>query len=232
MFCLYRFTLWPYLFILPSFAGTFWFISSNCIVTFSSVVFSYFSRHVPAYFTCFIIFACFRSFLISISSRISNPSFNFFFCLWSLKESRFSHKLILLWYVHLSQWCFFVCVYVRSLFIFSFSILIVLHSMFLTDGKVVFCLFIILFKFFKSYFWLSYWVCSVLLRIVVFLFSEIGDSFRLNWFYLSVLGVSVCLNCLVSLFNFWGISSISRSENQPIFIIVLLGQRVFVLSKN
>ena len=61
----------------------------------------------------------------------------------------------------------------------------------------------------------------VLFGCVMFLFSEVGGLFWLDCFCLLILGVSdiVLLSC--SLFIFWCISSISRSENKPFFIIVL-----------
>ena len=135
----------------------------------------------------------------------------------------FSHKLILILhrFVHLIRLCFiFLRIDACTWFIFSVSLLIVLHSMFLSDGKIVFYLLIILFRFSKFIFYSSVSVCSVLFGVVVLLFSEIGDSFWLDCSCLSVLGVSdiVILSC--SLFAFWCISSISRWENQPIFIIV------------
>ena len=37
------------------------------------------SQRVPEFFLCFIILACFRSFLICVSSRISHPGFEFLF---------------------------------------------------------------------------------------------------------------------------------------------------------
>ena len=64
---------------LPSFASTFWFISSSCIVFFPCVAYSFLSEHVPAFFLCFIIFARFRGFLIRVSSRIFHPGFDFLF---------------------------------------------------------------------------------------------------------------------------------------------------------
>ena len=77
MFCLYCFTFCRYLFNLPPFASTFWFISSSFIVSFSSVVFSFLFLTIPASFFCFIIFACFCRFFISVSSRNSHPGFDF-----------------------------------------------------------------------------------------------------------------------------------------------------------
>ena len=65
--------------------------SSSGIVIFTCVAFSFQSQRVPAFFLCFIIFACCRRFLICVSSRISQPGFEFllvfffffvfFFCL-------------------------------------------------------------------------------------------------------------------------------------------------------
>ena len=97
--------------------------------------------------------------------------------------------------------------------------------MFRNDGKVVFSLFMILFKFSRFIICsfdsvsLMLFVCA-LLGCVAFPFSKVGSSFLLGYFCLSTLDVSGVL--LVScLFIFWCISSISRSENQPFFIIVL-----------
>ena len=61
----------------------------------------------------------------------------------------------------------------------------------------------------------------VLFGCVEFQFSEIGWSFRLDWFCLSVFGESDIVLVSCSLFIFWSISSIPRSKNQPFFIIVL-----------
>ena len=84
--------------------------------------------------------------------------------------------------------------------------------MFLSDDKVVFSPFIILFEFSSFIFCTCVSVCTDLFGCVAFLFSEVGDSFRLDCFCLSIHGVCVCdivlLSC--SLFIFWCISSISR----------------------
>ena len=48
--CLNCFTLYRYLFNLPSFASTFWYISSSCIIIFTCVAFSfrhYMSQRLP-----------------------------------------------------------------------------------------------------------------------------------------------------------------------------------------
>ena len=79
LFCLYCFTLCWYLFNLPSFANTFWFISSNCIVIFSSVAFSFLSLHVPAPFLCFIILVCLRRFFLNLRFQLNFPSWFWFF---------------------------------------------------------------------------------------------------------------------------------------------------------
>ena len=83
LFCLYYFSLCRYLFNLPSFANTFWFISSSWVFIFSCVAFSFLSLHVPASVLCFIILASFRRFfLIFVFSQISHPGFDFFFVIF------------------------------------------------------------------------------------------------------------------------------------------------------
>ena len=57
LFCLYCFTLCQYLFNLPSFASTFWFISSSCIVIFFVLLLSF----------CLYMFQC-LSFILSFWS--------------------------------------------------------------------------------------------------------------------------------------------------------------------
>ena len=111
-FCLYCFTLIRYLFNLPSFTSTFWFISSSCTVIFTSVAFSFLSQHVPAFFLYFITFACCRKFLICISSWISRLGFEFMF-LFLLGELQFFHRLI-----SLLTMIFFVEICVNNSFFF------------------------------------------------------------------------------------------------------------------
>ena len=82
LFCLYSFTLYIYLFNLPSFPSTFWFISSSFSFVFPCVAFYFLSQHVPAFFLCFIILVCFRKFFICVSIRISHPCFGLFFVLF------------------------------------------------------------------------------------------------------------------------------------------------------
>ena len=69
-------------------------------------------------------------------------------------------------------------------------------------------------------------LCSVLFGCVLFdcvafLFAEVGSSFPLDCLCLLIIGVSdiVLLSC--QLFILWCISNISKSENQPFFIVVL-----------
>ena len=62
LFCLYCFTLCRYPFILPSFASTFWYISSSCFAIFSFITFFFLFLHVPASFLRFTILTCFRRF--------------------------------------------------------------------------------------------------------------------------------------------------------------------------
>ena len=66
--------------------------------------------------------------------------------------------------------------------------------MFLNDGKVVFSLFIILFKFFRFIFCSCDSVCSGLVGCAVFgwvgfLFSEVGGPFRMGCFCLLIIDV-------------------------------------------
>ena len=75
------FTLCRYLFSLPSFARTSWFISSSCTVFFFSFVFSILFPYILGSF-CFTIFACFRRFFIWVSSRTSHPGLDCFFVLF------------------------------------------------------------------------------------------------------------------------------------------------------
>ena len=91
--------------------------------------------------------------------------------------------------------------------------------MFLNDGRAVFSRFIILFRF-------SRFVCcscdSVsigLLGTVAYSFSRVGSSFLIYCFWLEPLdmfGILLSYVCVL-----WCISSISRSESHPFFIIVL-----------
>ena len=98
--------------------------------------------------------------------------------------------------------------------------------MFLNDGKVVFLLLKILIKLSRFDFYSRDSVCSGLFGCAVFdyvgfPFSEVGGSFRMGCFCLEIFDVpgDVLLTCWS--FIFGCISIISRSENQPFFIIVL-----------
>ena len=55
LLCLYCFTLCRYLFNLPSFAITFWFISSSWIVIFPSLPFPFTFQHIPSVFPFFVL---------------------------------------------------------------------------------------------------------------------------------------------------------------------------------
>ena len=87
----YYFTFRWYLFNLPSFASTFWFISSSCIVNFLCVAFSFLSLHVPVSF----LFGMFSYIFFRVSSRISPLGFEFFFVLFEgiqiFPQSNFAH---------------------------------------------------------------------------------------------------------------------------------------------
>ena len=75
LFRSYCLTLSRFLFNLPSFTSTFWFISSSCIIIFTFVAFSFLSQHVPAFF----IFAYRRIFPICVSCRIYHSGFECLF---------------------------------------------------------------------------------------------------------------------------------------------------------
>ena len=79
LFCLICLILSPYLLSLPSFASTFWFISSSCIVCSSCVTLLISSQHILSFFLCLCIFYCCHRFLICVSSLISHPSLEFLF---------------------------------------------------------------------------------------------------------------------------------------------------------
>ena len=94
-------------FCLPSFACTFWFISSSCMVCFNCCIAFLFSfQPIPASFLCFIIFACCRRFVMCVSSRIFHPGFEFLFVFF-LGEHRFFRRLLSLLHrlVCLIPWC-------------------------------------------------------------------------------------------------------------------------------
>ena len=117
----------------------------------------------------------------------------------------------------------FVGIYVSTWFTLFISALTILHSMFLNDGKVVFSLLKILFKFFKINF-CSYvsirLLCWIVFCWVGFPFSEVG-WFWMGCFCLLIFAVSGDVFLLSWSFIFWCISIISSSENQPFFNIVL-----------
>ena len=107
-------------------------------------------------FLYFIIFACYRRFLICVSNRISHPGFDFLFVFF--KGNSFFHNLISLLcrLVHLIRWSF------------SLRKMLILYWFypFLGYGEVVFVSSIILFKFSKWF----------LFRVLVFavLFGFMG----------------------------------------------------------
>ena len=70
----------------PELSGLF---TQVVLLFFSRVIFSFLFPHIPGSF-CFTILACFHRFFICVSSRISHPSFDYFF----VRGSQFSHTLI------------------------------------------------------------------------------------------------------------------------------------------
>ena len=84
---------------------------------------------------------------------------------------------------------FFVDIYVITLFIFSVSTLIILQTMFLSNGKVIFFPSIIFFKLSELIFGFCVSICSVVLGCVVFLFSEVDGSFQFDRSWLLLLSL-------------------------------------------
>ena len=96
---------WWYLLNLPSFASIFWFISLNCIVIFSCVAFFPFCPNIFQRFSFVLSFwPVFVPFLSAFP--VEFPIKVLIFCSCSLRESLFSHELILHWLVHLIRLCF------------------------------------------------------------------------------------------------------------------------------
>ena len=95
------FTLFRYLFILPSLVSTFCFFSSSCIVIVSHVACSFFPLISVSLFR--IIRACFRSFLFAFPVEFPISVLTVSSCF--LRGSQFSYKLILLQHrlVHLTR---------------------------------------------------------------------------------------------------------------------------------
>ena len=174
-----------------------------------------------------LFWSVFLDFFICISSWTSHLGFDFFFFVLFEGILIFSQtNFAPVWISSFNSVTLFFYIYVSTWFIFSMSILTVLHSMFLSDGKVVFFLFIIIFKFSKFIFCSCASVCSTMsFGCAVFLFSEVDGSFRLDWSCLSIVGMSVIVLVSCSLFVFRCISSISRSENHPL-LLYQLGQQV------
>ena len=85
----YCFTLCRYLFNLPSFARTFWFISSSCTVIFLVLSFA-FCSHIFQDISVLPFWPVFVNFFIYVSSWISHPGFDCFFVLFE-GTSVFSH---------------------------------------------------------------------------------------------------------------------------------------------
>ena len=80
LFCMYHFIQTQYLFNLPSFVSTFWFISLSWFVCFNCcVTFLFSSQHIPVFFFFLIIFVSSRRLLIWVSIQISHTYFYFLF---------------------------------------------------------------------------------------------------------------------------------------------------------
>ena len=141
-FCLYCFILSRCLFSLPSFARTFWFISSSCIVYFNCVAFLFSPQHIPPFFLSLIIFVRGRKFLISISSLIFHPGFQFLFVFFSRTPILSPTHFAPAWISSFNSVMLFVeiCVHDSLIFQFRFCCL-----SFLIYGYIVFFSDIIIF---------------------------------------------------------------------------------------
>ena len=97
LFCLHCFTLCRYLFNLPSFASTFWFISSSCIVICSCVAWSFLFLHIPA---SFLFVSSFWPVFVNVlfTFLVENLIQVLIFLSCFLRGSQFSRKLI--WLLH------------------------------------------------------------------------------------------------------------------------------------
>ena len=115
----------------------------------------------------------------------------------------------------------FVEMCVTNSFIFSVSALTVFQSWFLSHGNLVFFLDIILFRFSTIICSSCVTVCSVWFWCVLFRFLFLCGSIRWECSCFSVFVVSIIILgscCFDSIFIWWCISRISRSENQPFFM--------------
>ena len=136
LFYFYCFTLCQYLFNLPSFASTFRFISSGCIVIFFYCSFLFVS-------TCSSVFPLFYNFgLFSLLIYLFPVEFPILVLIFSscfLRGYQVSHELVSLLHrvVHLIR-LYYSLIYMLALDLFFRFLLTVLHSMFISDGKVVF----------------------------------------------------------------------------------------------
>ena len=66
-----------YLFSLPSFTRSFWFITSSFIVCSNCIAFLISSQHIFALFFCLSVFVCCWKFSICVYRLISHPGFEF-----------------------------------------------------------------------------------------------------------------------------------------------------------
>ena len=143
-FFLYCFILSRCLFSLPSFAITFWFIFSSCIVCFAYVPFSF----RPNTFMCSSSVLSFLLMVVDLLSAfpVEFPIQVLSFHSCNLVEHWVYQRLISLLHslVHLIPWCPSLRYELIGSF---FSVLTVFQSWILSDGNLVFFSYIILFTF-------------------------------------------------------------------------------------
>ena len=89
LFCLYCFLQSRYLFSLPSFASTFWFISSSCIVCFTCVAFTFLCQRTFSILSFLLVVLDFLS-----AFPVEFPIQVVCFCSCSFEEHRFYNRLI------------------------------------------------------------------------------------------------------------------------------------------
>ena len=181
LFFRHSFILPRYLFSLPSFASTFWFISLSCLF----YLLGYFFLFV---LTCSSVIPLSLSswrFLIYVFSLLLDSGFEFLFVFcW---EQRFYHSLILLLcrLVHLTPWWSSLGYVLIICLIFSVSALTVFQCWFLNDVNLVFFSDIILFNF-SIIISSCVSICSVWFGCMFFRLLLLCGSIRLDCFCFSV----------------------------------------------
>ena len=217
-FCQYCFILSRYIF----YFSFFWLY----LVLFSPVVFFILlelfffffpSQHVSGFYSRLILFACFCSFHIQ-SFPVEFPIQVLSFCSCYLEEHRFYHRLIslLCWLECLILWHFSLrnVLIIRLFFsfcfdCFSFLAMVILSSFQTWSSLKPFLICVNICS--------AVWVCVVSIVITLSFISAKGVLFSVSGVLIIVLG----FRYIDSLFIFWCISNVSKSEKQRFFMIIL-----------